>query len=81
MTHSTEIGADERLVVRPKVACHMLDVGLTRLYELIGAGEIDSFKDAGARKITTESIRRYIAHRVELAKAPRRSASEADARS
>jgi hypothetical protein len=48
------------LAVKPKKACHMLDCGITRLYELIGARELDSFLDGRSRKITTASIRRYI---------------------
>jgi len=38
----------------------MLNCGNTRLYELIGAGELDSFLDGRSRKITVESIQRYI---------------------
>jgi hypothetical protein len=38
----------------------MLNCGNTRLYELIGAGELDSFLDGCSRKITVESIHRYI---------------------
>jgi hypothetical protein len=51
----------ERLLVRPRRACHLLDCGTTRLYELIDAGELQSFLDGASRKITVESIRRYIA--------------------
>lgn len=49
------------IVVKPKDARRMLSCGTTRLYELIGAGEIESFLDGRSRKITVESIRRYIA--------------------
>jgi hypothetical protein len=48
------------LIVKPKQACRMLNCGNTRLYELIGAGELDSFLDGCSRKITVESIHRYI---------------------
>jgi hypothetical protein len=48
------------LVVKPKIARRMLNCGQTRLYELIGAGELDSFLDGRSRKITVESIHRYI---------------------
>jgi hypothetical protein len=39
----------------------MLACGNTRLYELLAAKELDSFLDGRSRKITVESIRRYIA--------------------
>jgi Helix-turn-helix domain len=67
--HSTGLGDDERLVVRPKLACLMLDVGVTRLYELIKAGELESFKDGGARKITMRSIRARVDRLLKQAKA------------
>lgn len=54
--YSTGLGADERSVVRRKVACQMLDVGVTRLYELIAAGELETYKEGAARKITTQSL-------------------------
>ncbi len=65
------------LVVKPRSACLLLDCGMTYLYDgmtylydgmtylydLINAGEIDSFKDGKSRKITTASIKAYIARR------------------
>jgi excisionase family DNA binding protein len=51
---------DEPPVVRPKVACRLLSVGETRLYELINNDEIESFRDGASRKITTRSIHAYI---------------------
>jgi hypothetical protein len=57
----------ERLLVRPRRACHLLDCGTTRLYELIGDGELESFLDGRSRKITVESIRRYIAKHLATA--------------
>ena len=52
------------LVVKPKVAWKMLACSNTRGYELLAAGELDSFLDGRSRKITVESIHRYIAQRV-----------------
>jgi hypothetical protein len=49
------------LVVKPKVAWQMLSCSNTRGYELLAAGELDSFLDGRSRKITVDSIRRYIA--------------------
>jgi hypothetical protein len=44
------------LAVKPRVACRMLSCGTTRLYELLGTGELESYRDGGARMITTRSI-------------------------
>jgi excisionase family DNA binding protein len=54
----------EPLVVKPKVAWRMLGCGNTRGYELIAAGELQSYKDGRSRKITVASIKRYIERRL-----------------
>ena len=59
-THTTEIAEDARLVVSPKRAQHMLDIGNTKFYELLNSGELVSFKTGKSRKITVESIVKYI---------------------
>jgi hypothetical protein len=56
--------AVEPLVVRPAEAWRMLGCGPTYGYELLERGELDSFTDGGARKITVESIKRYIAKKL-----------------
>lgn len=56
--------ADDRIVVKPRVAAVMLGCGITRLYELIAAREIESFKDGRSRKISVSSIREYVARRL-----------------
>jgi excisionase family DNA binding protein len=53
------------LVVSPRRARRMLDCGNTRLYELIAARELESFKDGRSRKITVTSIKAYIARRLD----------------
>jgi hypothetical protein len=58
------------LVVKPKTAWKMLACSNTRGYELIAAGEIDSFLDGRSRKITVESIHQYIARRLAPAVTP-----------
>jgi excisionase family DNA binding protein len=58
---TAELGDDEPLVVSPRRARRMLDCGNTRLYELIAARELESFKDGRSRKITVTSIKAYIA--------------------
>jgi hypothetical protein len=62
----TSIGIDP-LVVRPAEAWRMLGCGPTYGYELLERGELDSFTDGGARKITVESIKRYIAKKLATA--------------
>jgi hypothetical protein len=58
--YSTGLGKDEPLVVSPRRARCMLDCGTTRLYELLAARELESFKSGKSRKILVESIRKYI---------------------
>jgi hypothetical protein len=52
------------LVVKPKSAWKMLACSNTHGYELLNAGELESFLDGRARKITVESIRGYIVRRL-----------------
>ena len=54
----------EPLVVKPKAAWLLLACSKTRGYELLAAGELDSFLDGRSRKITVASIRRYIEQRL-----------------
>ena len=46
----------------------LLNCGRTRVYELLAAGELDSFRDGRARKITIASIHRYIERRLAAEK-------------
>jgi hypothetical protein len=48
------------LLVKPRAAWKMLACGNTRGYELLAAGELESFLDGRSRKITVASIHRYI---------------------
>jgi excisionase family DNA binding protein len=48
----------EPLAVTPRQACGLLNIGNTRLYELIAAGELESYHEGRARRITMASIRR-----------------------
>ena len=64
MSSVDALGPERRitpLLVKPKVAWKMLSCGNTRGYELLAAGELESFKDGSSRKITVELIHRYIA--------------------
>lgn len=59
-----EANDPEPLVVSPKVAWKMLSCGNTRGYELLGAGELDSYKEGRSRKITVASIKALVARRL-----------------
>jgi excisionase family DNA binding protein len=54
----------DTLLVKPKTAWRMLGCSNTHGYALLAAGELDSFRDGRARKITVASIHRYIARRL-----------------
>jgi excisionase family DNA binding protein len=62
----------EPLVVKPKVAWTMLGCGNTRGYELLAAGELDSYKDGRSRKITVASIKGYVARQLAAARSGER---------
>ena len=66
--YSTGIGELGPLVVKPKVAWKLLACSNTRGYELIAAGELESFLDGRSRKIIVASIHRHIAQRLEAEK-------------
>jgi excisionase family DNA binding protein len=51
----------EPLVVSPRQACLLLGVGNTRLYQLIGNGELVAYKDGRSRRVTMQSIRARVA--------------------
>jgi excisionase family DNA binding protein len=55
----------EPLVVRPRVAWRLLNCGNAHGYRLIASGELDSYRDGRARKVTVESIRRYIKRQLD----------------
>lgn len=63
----TEIGS-EPLVVKPNQAMRLLDCSRAVLYQMINAGELESYRDGAARKITMESIRRRIERKLQEAK-------------
>ena len=51
----------EPLAYRIEDARRCLGLGVTKLYELIGAGILDARKAGGRTLITGESLRRYVA--------------------
>jgi len=77
MSDNTSSEIVEPLAVRPKAAWRMLGCGNSHGYELLARGELESFTDGSARKITVDSIKRYIARRLtksgKVRKSPRRN--------
>jgi hypothetical protein len=55
------------LVVRPREAWRMLNCSNYYGYKLLAAGELESFVDGNARKVTTKSIRRSISRQIAKA--------------
>jgi hypothetical protein len=49
----------EPLAVSPKQATELVPIGITRLYELINSGEIESQLVGGRRWINYQSLRRF----------------------
>ena len=62
--------AIEPIAVAPKVAGQMIGLGVTRIYELINAGELRSYLDGGARRILVASIWSYIERKLEADSTP-----------
>ena len=59
----------EPLAVSPKEAWAALGVGKTKGWELVARGDLESFKVDGATRITTASIRAFVARQLELREA------------
>ena len=51
----------EPIVVSPKEAQRLMDMGHSALYVAIAKGELDAFSDGRRTKITYESIKRRLA--------------------
>jgi excisionase family DNA binding protein len=65
--HNSDASDVEPLVVKPKTAWKMLGCGNTRGYELLAAGELESYKDGRSRKITVASIKAFVARQLAAA--------------
>ena len=53
----------ERRVVGVDAACFALNCGRDQLYALLSNNQIESYLDGRARRVTVESIDRYLARR------------------
>lgn len=56
----------EPISVPPKVCFDALGVGVTKGYELINSGELEAYKVGRATRITTASMRAYVARQLAL---------------
>ena len=63
------VSDNERLVVSPGRAWHMLGIGNTHGYQLLATGELDSYLDGRRRLITVASIKRYVERKIASASA------------
>jgi hypothetical protein len=71
---STSAGGQiEPLVTSPDDAMRLLDCSRAKLYELLAAGELESFLEGRSRKILISSISAYIARRLAASKSFTRS--------
>lgn len=59
----------ETLAVAPKDAFAAIGVGVTKGYQLINTGELETFKIGRVTRITTHSIRAYVERQLDQAKA------------
>jgi excisionase family DNA binding protein len=55
------------LAVPPRAAAALLSIGTTKLQELLASGELSSFRIGAARRISTDSIREYVARQIAAA--------------
>ena len=51
----------EPLAVSPREACRLLGIKNTRFYQLLAAGELETYRDGRMRRVTMRSIRARIA--------------------
>jgi hypothetical protein len=66
----------EPIAVSPKVACRIGGFSMSRLYQLLGAGELESYHEGTARRITVAGLRARSERLIAEAKA--RNAARAD---
>jgi excisionase family DNA binding protein len=59
-THMTSTTPFEPALVKIEPACKYLDVGRSKLYELIREGKLDAVKIGKSARITTASLKRFV---------------------
>jgi hypothetical protein len=66
--HNTGLGDNEGLVCSPKRAQQILDIGNSRFYELLNAGEFTFYKDGKSTKVVVKSLYDYVERKLSAAK-------------
>ena len=61
---ANSIALEAPLVASPNQAMRAIQVSRKKLYDLINAGELDSYKEGKSRRITVKSINEYIERRL-----------------
>lgn len=64
-------GEMEKLLLRPHEVAHLLDVGRSKVYELIADGQIPSVRLGGSVRVPFGQLRHWLSRRVASAVAPR----------
>jgi excisionase family DNA binding protein len=55
---------DTPLAVSPREAARLLSLGVSRVYQLMRAGELQNYEDGRARRILMTSVHDYVARRL-----------------
>jgi excisionase family DNA binding protein len=74
---ANSITLEAPLVASPNQAMRAIQVSRKKLYELINAGELESYTEGKSRRITVKSINEYIERRL-AAEAVRRGRTTSD---
>ena len=65
----------EPIALPPKAAFAAIGIGVTKGYELINSGELETFKIGRSTCITTSSLRNYVARRLAEQQAEQQEAA------
>ncbi len=57
---SGDVVVMDKLLLRPEEAAEVLSIGRSRLYELLGSGELDSVRIGTSRRVPAEELVRYV---------------------
>ena len=57
------------LLLRPEQVARVLNIGRSKVFELIRTGQLSSVKAGGSRRVSATAVREYVA-RLESAEAP-----------
>lgn len=52
--------AQEKLLLRPEEAAELLSIGRSKVYELIGAGELVSVRIGASRRIPAQALAEFV---------------------